>query len=155
MAASITCICGYRGPGVEEAGQSICPICRTPAKAGSSRPASVGPVRPAPPPAPGDDGSDFEVGAEDRPATYRIPCPQGHVLKTTAAMLDQQVVCPKCNAVFVLRYSDSREHLKEQERAQHEREAEIATRWLRRAIWAAALILASLVGMIVYSFVYR
>jgi hypothetical protein len=70
-------------------------------------------------------------------------------------MLDQQVVCPKCNAVFVLRYADSREHLKEQERVQLERESEIASRWLRRSIWAAALILASLVGMIVYSFVYR
>jgi len=155
MADSITCICGYRGPGVEEAGKSICPICRTPAKAGPVRSAAVAPVRPVPPSAPPDDGSDFEVGAEDRPATYQIPCPQGHLLRTTAAMLDQQVVCPKCNAVFVLRYADSREHLKEQERVQLERESEIASRWLRRSIWAAALILASLVGMIVYSFVYR
>ncbi|NCY02908.1 MAG: hypothetical protein EBX36_08365 [Planctomycetia bacterium] len=28
---SISCICGYRGPAVTEAGRDACPICRTPA----------------------------------------------------------------------------------------------------------------------------
>ena len=70
-------------------------------------------------------------------------------------MLGQQVVCPKCNAVFVLQFEDSREHKQEQERLQHQRDAKMAERWLRRAIWAAVFIVASLVGMIVFSFVYR
>lgn len=33
MAASISCICGYRGPGVSEDGRDVCPICKTPAAA--------------------------------------------------------------------------------------------------------------------------
>jgi hypothetical protein len=31
----------------------------------------------------------------------------------------------------------------------------MAQKWLRRAIWAAVFIVASLIGMIVLSFVYR
>lgn len=115
------------------------------------------PVAPAAPTAPTMPfpQPSAEPPAGGPPAFYRIPCPNGHQLKAKAAMLGQQVVCPKCNAVFELRLEDSREHKKEQARLREHREAEMAAKWLKRAIWAAVFIVASLVGMIVISIAYR
>jgi hypothetical protein len=90
-----------------------------------------------------------------RATTYRIPCPRGHVLKAGEHMLGQKVVCPECNDVFLLRKEDSLEHRRKQEKARRAEEERIAKLWLSRAIWAAAFIVASLVGMIALSFVFR
>jgi len=125
MAGSVTCICGSRGPAVTAEGRDVCPICRTPAVAAAAA------------------------------HTFRIPCPRGHVLQASERMLDQQVVCPQCNEVFTLRVADSIEHRKERKRLEREREERDAKRWLTRAIWAAAFIMASLIGMIVFSFLAR
>ena len=158
MADTITCICGYRGPSVAEGPRAVCPICRTPAQGGLFRAppppvaaAAQAPAAPRPQAAPPIDGS----AEPSEPKAYRINCPNGHPLKVRAAMLGQQAVCPKCNAVFVLQVEDSREYKKEQERLQDHRDAKMAQQWLRRAIWAAVFIVASLIGMIVLSFVYR
>lgn len=70
-------------------------------------------------------------------------------------MLEQQVVCPECNELFTLRKEDSLEHRKKQAKAQHAEEERIAKVWLTRSIWAAAFIVASLVGMIAFSFAFR
>lgn len=132
----------------------MCPICRTPAAAASgaaparssdaplarptrSRPAAAGGDPPAP------------------PSTYRIPCPQGHLLTAGEHMLGQQVVCPECNELFLLRREDSLEHRKNRERARRAEEERMAKVWLSRAMLAAAFIVASLVGMIALSFGFR
>jgi hypothetical protein len=158
MAEHITCVCGYRGPGVAEGDQTVCPICRTPAgRTAAGRPVA----RPAVPPAPVpkvDDWMPEEAGLPPAPAKsvrYRIPCPRGHVLKAPESMLDQQAVCPQCNEVFVLRITDSLEYKKEQEKIDRQREEEMARKWLRRAVWAAVFIVASLAGMIAVNFYFR
>lgn len=90
-----------------------------------------------------------------RSTTYRIPCPRGHVLKAGEHMLGQRVVCPECNEVFLLRKEDSLEERKKQEKARRAEEERMAKLWLSRAIWAAAFIVASLVGMIALSLAFR
>jgi hypothetical protein len=70
-------------------------------------------------------------------------------------MIGQQAVCPTCNAVFELRLEDSREYQQEQELLRQQKEAEEAEKWLRRAIWAAVFIVASLIGMTVLYAVFR
>jgi len=90
-----------------------------------------------------------------QPKTYRIPCPRGHVLTAKPHMLEQQVVCPECNDLFTLREEDSLEHRKKQAKARHAEEERIAKLWLKRSIWAAAFIVASLVGMIAFSVASR
>jgi hypothetical protein len=119
MVASISCICGYRGPSVSEPGGDVCPICRTP--------------------------------AASRDEALHIPCPRGHVLKVTQAMLGQRVVCPKCNDFFVLTAEASVERSREMDRLRHEDETRRARLWLARALWAAALVVVSLVSLIVVS----
>ncbi len=93
--------------------------------------------------------------AATKPKTYRIPCPRGHVLTAKPHMLEQQVVCPECNELFTLHKQDSLEHRTKQEKARRADEERIAKLWLKRSIWAAAFIVASLVGMIVISFAFR
>lgn len=148
MSDSITCICGYRGPSVPEAGRPVCPICRTPAETGRQRPAAPPPVAAAAPVAPA-------APRPSGPKYYRLACPKGHKLKVGPAMIGQQAVCPTCNAVFELRIEDSREYQREQEALRQQKEAEAAENWLKRAIWAAVFIGASLVGMTVLYAVFR
>ena len=119
MVASISCICGYRGPSVSEPGGDVCPICRTP--------------------------------AASRDEVLHIPCPRGHVLKVTQAMLGQRVVCPKCNDFFVLAADASVERRREMERLMHEDDTRRARQWLARALWAAVLVVVSLVSLIIVS----
>lgn len=87
--------------------------------------------------------------------TFRIPCPNGHVNVTPAHMLGTQVVCPKCNAFYVLQMSDSLEHRRVAEAEAGRKAEEEAKKWLQWAIYAAIFIGVSLVGMIVLSFVLR
>jgi len=70
-------------------------------------------------------------------------------------MIGQQAVCPTCNAVFELRLEDSREYQREQDALRQRKEAEAAEKWLKRAIWAAVFIVASLIGMTVLYAVFR
>jgi hypothetical protein len=119
MVASISCICGYRGPSVSEPGGDVCPICRTP--------------------------------AASRDEALHIPCPRGHVLKVTQAMLGQRVVCPKCNDFFVLTAEASVERSREMDRLRHEDDTRRARLWLARALWAAVLVVVSLVSLIIVS----
>lgn len=149
MSDNITCICGYRGPSVPEAGRPVCPICRTPAETGRHRPAPAAPIAAAvpavstTPAAPGPSGSKL----------YHITCPNGHNLKVGSAMIGQQAVCPTCNTVFDILLENSREYRREQEVLRQQKEAEDAEKWLKRAIWAAVFIGASLIGMtVLYAF---
>ena len=79
----------------------------------------------------------------------RIPCPNGHVLKTKRGMLGQQVVCPTCNEFFVLEETDSLEYKQEAARRRAREDEERAQKWLWRAIYAAIFIVLSFIVMAV------
>ncbi len=100
-------------------------------------------------------GSDVcpicKTPAPVRDESLHIPCPRGHVLKVTQAMLGQRVVCPKCNDFFVLAADDSVERKREMDRLRHEEDSRRARQWLARAMWAAVLVVVSLVSLIVVS----
>jgi hypothetical protein len=147
MADSITCICGYRGPSVPEGGFQVCPICRGRVRAagGWPTPPTGGPAVADTP----DDDADAAGPAADEPTSYRIPCPNGHVLKAREDMLGEQVCCPHCNEFFILRASDSIEFRRQQARRQAEAEARAARAWLERAIVAAVIIGLSFIAMLV------
>jgi hypothetical protein len=81
----------------------------------------------------------------------RIPCPNGHVLKTKRSMLGQQVVCPTCNEFFMLEETDSLEYKQEEARRRAHQDEELAQKWLWRAIYAAIFIVLSFIVMAVIS----
>ena len=147
VAEAVNCTCGYRGPAIDVAGRLVCPICRTPAMAAT--PTRVEPSAAAPP---ASSRSPTPVAV---PQTLRIPCPRGHLLKAGAHMLGQQVVCPECNEMFLLRESDSVEGRRREEQVRRAAEERIARVWLVRSVWAAAIIVAGLVGMVAFSFARR
>jgi transposase-like protein len=153
VAEAVSCACGYRGPTVTIGGQAVCPICRAAAAAPALPGMPALPTRPTLPAA--HPAQTAAPQAATKQKTYRIPCPRGHVLTAKPHMLEQQVVCPECNELFTLRAEDSLEHRKQQARARHAEEERIAKLWLKRSIWAAAFIVASLVGMIAFSVAFR
>ena len=151
MADSITCICGYRGPSVPEGDFQVCPICR-----GRVRGSGWSGLDAAPEAfeASGDSDSppadvDDDALRPEEPTIYRITCPQGHVLKAREDMLGEQVCCPHCNEFFVLRATDSVEFRRQQAKLRAEAEERAAQAWLKRAIWAAAIIGVSFIIMLV------
>ena len=139
MTKPITCICGYRGPSVLEGGFEVCPLCQ-------------GKVRGFGPESPRGAAAVDDADEAERPAamaTYRIPCPNGHVLKIREDMLGQQVCCPACSEFFVARASDSIEFRRQQAELRAAAEEKAARAWLTRAIVAAVLIAALLAAMMV------
>lgn len=159
MSEPFACVCGYQGPTVFEGAQPVCPICRTPATRGGSRaPApptpsgpSVGPAAVSQRRAADDEFDALKTPGPSAPKVYRIPCPNNHILKAKESMLGQQVVCPECNEFFVLELRNSLEQRKEDARRRAEREEELAKLWLKRAIWAAVIIVLSFMVMVVLS----
>lgn len=150
MATAIQCVCGYVGPSIQQGTRTVCPICHAePGKAAGPLPSTAidDSLR-------GDDTrrdrslNDGSVGARPH---YRIPCPNGHVNKTPARMLNTQATCPKCHASYVIDIQDSLEYREEVARRQAEIDEKFARKWLRRAIVAAVLVLLSFAGMIGYS----
>ena len=79
----------------------------------------------------------------------RIPCPNGHVLKTKRSRLGQQVVCPSCNQFFVLEETESLEYKQEAARRRAHEDEERAQKWLWRAIYSAIFIVLSFIVMAV------
>ena len=143
MSDSIKCVCGYRGPSVPEGEHQVCPICRGRVRGAAS-------FLPA-----GAAAADAVADAEEEslrvpdPVVYRIPCPNGHVIKAREEMLGEQVCCPECNEFFVLRATDSVEFRRQQAQRQVESEARAAEAWLKRAIVAAVIIGLSFIAMLV------
>lgn len=159
MSASSACVCGYQGPTVFEGSQPVCPICRTPVTHGGGR---VPPPPTPSSPSPGSSGASprpdvdnefdaFKTPGPSSPKVYRIPCPNNHILKAKESMLGQQVVCPECNEFFVLELRNSLEQRKEDARRRADREEQLAKLWLKRAIWAAVIIVLSFIVMVVLS----
>ena len=170
MSAMISCICGYRGAGIGDGAAVVCPICRTPA----ATPAAPVPAAPAPafappaapagglrmPPPPGalptaparqpfDPPSAVVAPRSAGGGILRIPCPNGHVLKTKRSMLGQQVVCPSCNEFFILEETASLEYKQEAARRRAREDEERAQKWLWRAIYSAIFIVLSFIVMAV------
>lgn len=82
---------------------------------------------------------------------YHVPCPNGHVLKAKDEWLGRQMVCPQCNASFVLQATNSLEYRKERDRRQREADARTAHAWMQRAIVAGVVVLLSFITMVVLS----
>ena len=146
MADTIKCICGYRGPSVPEGEFEVCPICRGRVRGSTSGLGFPGTPAAATEPTAGPDDDDLRPV---EPTIYRIPCPQGHVLKAREDMLGQQVCCPHCNEFFVLRAGDSVEFRRQQARRRAEADECTARAWLTRAIVAAVIIGLSFIAMLV------
>jgi rubredoxin len=80
-----------------------------------------------------------------------IRCPSGHILETPRDMLDEDAMCPFCQAQFRLRYRDSIEFKKEKEADLARREAHLGQVWLHWAVAIAAVVIIGLIVLIVAS----
>lgn len=178
MAFQFQCPQGHLLSGDEsQAGQQChCPTCgmlfiipqpvAAPAASGSFGDAGFGAF--PPPDAPSTVGTQFSTfgagqggpGSGDpnapmpqpaAPELLHIPCPNGHELETPVEMLDQEVLCPQCNAQFRLRRKDSVEYKKKRELEEHIRLEKSGKMWLNWAIVAVVLVVLGLVGLIVVS----
>ncbi len=85
----------------------------------------------------------------EEPELLHIPCPNGHELETPLDMLDQEVLCPQCQAQFTLRRRDSVEYKKKKEQEDLLREAKANKLALNAAIVAAVLVGLLLVGLVI------
>jgi hypothetical protein len=104
---------------------------------------------PAPPPAaPEVTGA---LAAQD-PDILHIPCPEcKEILETPVEMLDQEVMCPHCQAQFRLRRRDSQEFKRKQQQQQELRERKAGRAWFNWAIVAAVLVLMFLLFLMLSS----
>ena len=82
------------------------------------------------------------------PELLHIPCPNGHELETPLDMLEQEVLCPQCNAQFRLRKKDSVEYKRKKEEADRIKEIKSGNFWLNIAIVAAVLVGLLVVGLV-------
>ena len=82
------------------------------------------------------------------PELLHIPCPNGHELETPLDMLDQEVLCPTCNAQFRLRKKDSREYKRKKAEAEQIKEIKTGNLWFSIAIVAAVLVGLLVVGLV-------
>jgi hypothetical protein len=85
------------------------------------------------------------------PELLHIPCPNGHELETPAEMLDQEVLCPQCNAQFRLRRKNSVEYRKKKELQEAVRLERVGGLWLTWAIVAVIAVAVGLVALIAMS----
>lgn len=85
------------------------------------------------------------------PELLHIPCPNGHELETPLDMLDQDVLCPQCNAQFKLRRKNSVEYIKKKELEESIRLEKVGSLWLTWAIVAVVVVVLGLLGLIVAS----
>ncbi|QDU31272.1 hypothetical protein ETAA8_64250 [Anatilimnocola aggregata] len=86
--------------------------------------------------------------APQGPELLHIPCPNGHELETPPEMLDQDVLCPQCQAQFTLRRKNSVEFKRQQEELEMIRMAKLSKAWLQGAIVAVVLIVIGLGALI-------
>lgn len=82
------------------------------------------------------------------PELLHIPCPNGHELETPLDMLEQEVLCPQCNAQFRLRKKDSVEYKRKKEEADRIKEIKSGNFWLNMAIVAAVLVGLLVLGLV-------
>lgn len=110
--------------------------------------AATGSGSSSPPPQKGAS-STFEM---KEPELLHIPCPEcKEVLETPVEMLDQDVMCPHCEAQFRLRRLDSVEFKRKKEQQQRIKEQKIGKAWFNWAIIVVVLVVAFLVFLIISS----
>lgn len=85
------------------------------------------------------------------PELLHIPCPNGHELETPVEMLEQEVLCPQCQAQFKLRRKNSVEYKKKKELQESIRLEKTGNLWLNVAITAVVLVVLGLVALIAMS----
>ena len=91
------------------------------------------------------------IAAPAEPELLHIPCPNGHELETPEEMLEQEVLCPQCNAQFRLRRKDSVEFKRKKEQEDRIRLEKTGNLWLTWAIVAVVLVGLTLIGLVVFS----
>jgi hypothetical protein len=91
------------------------------------------------------------MAAPPEPELLHIPCPNGHELETPVEMLEQEVLCPQCNAQFRLRRKDSVEYKKKKEQDEAIRLEKVGRLWLNWAIVAIVLVVLIFIGLVAYS----
>lgn len=85
------------------------------------------------------------------PDLLHIPCPQcKEMLETPVEMLDQDVLCPHCQAQFQLRRRDSVEFKRKKEQEAQIKEFKTGKTWLNLAIVAVVLVVVFLGALIVW-----
>jgi hypothetical protein len=157
MAFQFQCPNGHLLEGDEsQAGQQCqCPICQTlfiiPQPIADETP-EVTPAPPSPEAAPGFPQvgpSGAETSAKQaapveikEPEILHIPCPEcKQELETPVEMLDQDVMCPHCQAQFQLRRRDSVEFKRKRKREAEIRERKKDKAWFNFAIFAVVAVL--------------
>jgi hypothetical protein len=100
-------------------------------------------VLPPQPPAPA-----FKL---EEPELLHIPCPQcKEMLETPVEMLDQEVLCPHCQAQFQLRRRDSVEFKRKKQQEAQIKEIKAGNTWLNLAIVAVVLVVLFLGSLIAW-----
>jgi Zn finger protein HypA/HybF involved in hydrogenase expression len=89
--------------------------------------------------------------APAEPELLHIPCPNGHELETPLEMLDQDVLCPQCNAQFKLRRKDSVEYKRKKELHETLQLERTGSLWLNIAIVAIVFVAILFIGLIIMS----
>jgi DNA-directed RNA polymerase subunit RPC12/RpoP len=85
------------------------------------------------------------------PELLHIPCPNGHELEVPPDMLDTEVLCPHCNAQFLLRAKDSIEHRRRREQEEAIRDAKTNKFYYQFAIGVASVVVLLLLTLMVMS----
>lgn len=128
-------------PGVRDASPSGTggPQTPFPDVAGTGTAAGEGSPQTGTPPA-------FET---NEPDLLHIPCPEcKEVLETPVEMLDQDVMCPHCEAQFRLRRRDSVEFKRKKEQEQRIKEHKVGRAWFNWAIVVVVLVVGFLLFLI-------
>jgi len=106
-------------------------------------PGAAGQTQLPPPP-----GPTFDLREPD---LLHIPCPQcKKMLETPVEMLDQDVLCPHCQAQFQLRRRDSIEFKRKKEQDAEIKEFKAGKTWLNLAIVVVVLVVLFLGALIVW-----
>lgn len=164
MAFQFQCPNGHLLQGEEsQAGQQCqCPMCQTlfiipppvvesqpevqPAPASSDKPAF-----PQITPEPSGPAAKPQAPAKAKePEVLHIPCPECRKeLETPVEMLDQDVMCPHCQAQFQLRRRDSVEFKRKRKQELEMRERKADRAWFNFAIVAVVIVLIFL-GVLIF-----
>jgi DNA-directed RNA polymerase subunit RPC12/RpoP len=149
MAFQFMCPKGHLLEGEESQGgqQCRCPQCGMVFIIPTPEPAAVLPEESSPAGFPGFDAAAAEE--PDEPRILHIHCPNGHPLETPEDMLNQEVLCPHCDAQFVLRERDSLEARRKRQAEQERIHRQQAKAWMNWAIALGVIIVLGLIGMFI------
>jgi hypothetical protein len=178
MTFQFTCPQGHllEGDPAHAGMQSQCPMCGTmfliPQPPGSPEPGTpepggvfpgVGPAGPsplnlnlgpsietAPGAGPAAEAPAAAPAEEEPDPIIHILCPNGHELETPMSMVGSDAMCPHCEVPFRLRYEDSTEYREKRRQERERREAAFGRKMLNFAIITAVLVMASLIGLMVF-----